>query len=435
MIPPSKRRHPCLTLMIICALCSILAAAPVQALTLAQAEQLALENEPGISTIHRQALALEDIAIADGQLPDPELQFGGVNLPTDTFDLDQEPMTQVRVAMKQQFPAGNTLSMRKERTLFEAEGMNYKASERRLAVLRELRTSWYEALYWQDAINIYAQDQKLFAQLLDTTRSLYRVGRKDQQDVIRAELEISQLNDRLIQAKNRRDIQHNEIARWVGKAALANTFAPQWAALETRALPAQDHDAVAQTLRSHPQLQSVASQVKASEQSVALAKESYKPQWALELGYGVRDGQNLDRSDRADFLSLVATVHLPLFTAKRQDKVTSARVHQRAARHDAYMDALRSITRDALSARDRWQQLSERLALYEVQILPQARLQAAAALTAYRADTSDFAELMRAYLSEQRFRLEFHRLRADQQQTLSTLHYLLPSAADLEDTP
>lgn len=418
-----------------CALSLWFTSAPLHALTLAQAEQMALANEPGISNIHHQALALEDIAVANGQLPDPELQFGGVNLPTDTLDLDQEQMTQVRVALKQQFPAGNTLSMRRERTLFEAEGMNYKALERRLSVLRELRTSWYEALYWENVVDIYAQDKNLFAQLLDTTRSLYRVGRKEQQDVIRAGLEISQLNNRLLQAKNQRDEQHNAIARWVGPSALATTFEPQWAPLGTRPLPAQDHDTMAQTLRRHPLLQSFASQVKASEQAVALAKESYKPRWALELGYGVRDGQNLDRSDRADFLSLVATVQLPLFTAKRQDKMASARVHQRAARHDAHMDALRTLTRDALSAHDRWQQLSERLALYEAQILPQARLQAEAAFAAYQADTSDFAELMRAYLSEQQFRLEFHRLQVDQQQALSTLHYLLPSDTDLEVTP
>ncbi|MGI9288740.1 MAG: TolC family protein [Pseudomonadales bacterium] len=416
-----------------CGLLLGLATAPLNALTLAKAEQLALANEPGISNIRQQALALRDIAVADGQLPDPELQIGGLNLPTDTFDLDQEPMTQIRVAMKQEFPAGGTLAMRKERTLFVAEGMDFKAQERRLAVLRELRTSWYEAVYWQDATDIYAKDRGLFAQLLDTTRSLYRVGRKGQQDVIRAELEISQLNDRLLQTKIQRDIQHNAIARWVGPAALASDFTPRWATLETRSLVGRDHHAVAQTLQHHPLLQSFASQVKASEQSLDLAKESYKPRWALELGYGIRDGDNLDRSDRADFLSLVATVQMPLFTAKRQDKVASARVHQRAASHDAHMEALRTLTRDALSASDRWRQLSARLALYQEQILPRARLQAGAALAAYQADTSDFAELMRAYLDEQQFRLQFHRLRAEQQQALSTLHYLLPSATDLED--
>ncbi len=412
-----------------------LAAAPLYALTLAEAEQLALRNEPGIANIKQQSLALENTAVANRQLPDPTLQIGAVSLPTDTFDLDQEPMTQVRLAIKQSFPAGKTLALQQQRTLDEAASMNHQAAQRRLAVLRELRTSWYEALYWHSAIKVYTRDKQLFTNLLDTTKSLYRVGRKEQRDVIRAELEISQLENRLLQAKNQRDTQHTAIARWIGAPARAEAFVPENSELESRTLATREHDAVAQRLQQHPSLQSLASLVRAGDQSVALAKESYKPSWALELGYGVRDGQNADMTDRADFLSVVASVQLPLFTANRQDKVAAANVHQRAARHAAHMEALRGLTQQAIAAHDRAQQLSDRLALYKSQILPQARLHAEAALAAYQADTADFAELMRAWLSKQTFRLEYSRLQADRQQTLSTLHYLLPSDTELETAP
>ena len=421
------------------AYCSILllclTAAPLHALTLAEAEQLALHNEPGIANIKQQSLALQNTAIADRQLPDPTLQIGAVNLPTDTFVFDQEPMTQARLAIKQSFPAGKTLALQQQRTLDEAASMNHQAAQRRLAVLRELRISWYEALYWHSAIRVYIRDKQLFTNLLDTTKSLYRVGRKEQRDVIRAELEISQLQDRLLQAKNQRDTQHTAIARWIGAPARAESFVPEKSELESRALTVREHDAVAQRLLKHPALQSLASLVQAGDQSVALAKESHKPSWALELGYGVRDGQNADMSDRADFLSVVASVQLPLFTANRQDKVAAASVHQRAARRAAHMEALRGLTEQAISAHDRAQQLSDRLTLYKTQILPQARLHAEAALAAYQADTSDFAELMRAWLSEQTFRLEYRRLQTDRQQTLSTLHYLLPDDTELETAP
>ncbi len=412
-----------------------LVAAPLHALTLAAAEQLALGNEPGIANFKQQSLALENTAIAARQLPDPTLQIGAVSLPIDTFDLDQEPMTQLRLAIKQSFPAGKTLALQQQRTLDEAASMSHQAAQRRLAVLRELRSSWYEALYWRSAIKVYTRDKQLFTNLLNTTRSLYRVGRKEQRDVIRAELELSQLENRLLQARNQRDMQHAAIARWIGAPALADSFVPERSELESRALLTREQDAVAQRLQRHPALLSLASLVHAGEQSVALAKESYKPSWALELGYGVRDGQNADMSDRADFLSVVASVQLPLFTANRQDKVAAASVHQRAARHAAHMQALRVLTQQTISAHDRAQQLSDRLALYKTKILPQARLQAEAALSAYQADTSDFTELMRARLSVQTFQLEYRRLQADRQQTLSTLHYLLPGDTELEITP
>ena len=65
-------------------------------------------------------------------------------------------------------------------------------------------------------------------------------------------------------------------------------------------------------------------------------------------------------------------------------------------------------------------------------ILPQARLQAEATLQAYQADTTDFAELMRAYLSEQLISLDYQRLRTDEQQVLARLHYLLPDNSDMQ---
>ncbi len=420
--------------LVLC-LAAFLGPLPLHALTLAEAERLALSSEPGIVNMQQQSLALKNTAVADRQLPDPTLQIGAVNLPTDSFDLDQEPMTQMRLAIKQSFPAGKTLALQQRRTLDQAASMNHQAAQRRLAVLRELRISWFEALYWRKAIEIYTRDKQLFANLLDTTQSLYRVGRKEQRDVIRAELELSQLENRLLQAENQRDMQHTAIARWIGAPARADSFVPIESELESRTLATREHDAVAQRLRQHPALQTLASLVHAGEQSVALAKESYKPSWALELGYGLRDGQNADMTDRADFLSVVASVQLPLFTAKRQDKVAAASVHQRAARHAAYMEALRGLTRETISAHDRAQQLSDRMALYKTQILPQAHLHAEAALAAYQADTSDFAELMRAWLSEQTFRLEYSRLQTDRQQTLSTLHYLLPSETELEAAP
>ena len=47
-------------------------------------------------------------SVAEGELMDPKLQIGLLNLPTDTFDFDQEPMTQFKVSYIQQFPSGDS---------------------------------------------------------------------------------------------------------------------------------------------------------------------------------------------------------------------------------------------------------------------------------------------------------------------------------------
>ena len=78
-------------------------------LSLVQAEKIASEADPQVAASQARALALSESAVADGQLPDPKLRFGVYNLPTDTFDFDQEPTTQLRLGIQQAFPRGDTI--------------------------------------------------------------------------------------------------------------------------------------------------------------------------------------------------------------------------------------------------------------------------------------------------------------------------------------
>jgi outer membrane protein TolC len=420
-------------LILLAGLCFLAVTVTADALTLEDAERAALASEPGTLNLQGQSMALRELAISDGQLPDPMLQLGAINVPVDSFELDQAPMTQMRIGVKQEFPGGRTREIRTERTLLQSEAMSYKAADRRLKVLRELRTSWFEALFWDAALALLEEDRIFFSQLLDVTEALYSVGRMAQQDVIRADLELSNLNNRIIKAREQLDIQKHAIARWIDPTVPATELSLEWASLAQRELLSDETEALAPILLNHPLLLSIDSEVKTAEREVDLAEESRKPNWALEAGYGFRDGVNTDGTSRSDFLTVAASIQLPLFKKNRQDKVTTARSYQYEAAKDRYLDAARQLIRDARSENTRREQLSERLALYQSSILPQAELQSEATRTAYQADTTDFAELMRAYLSEQASQLEYERLRTDEQQALAQLHYLLPTSEELAE--
>jgi hypothetical protein len=82
---------------------SVLAAA----LSLEQAQQLAISEDPNLkgNTYRQQALKSEQYASA--YWANPQLSTSIQNLPTDGFSLDQEPMTQFKVGIKQQLPRGD----------------------------------------------------------------------------------------------------------------------------------------------------------------------------------------------------------------------------------------------------------------------------------------------------------------------------------------
>ena len=64
----------------------------------------AVTDNPGLAEMQARAAALAEIPSQVGTLPDPILQLNAANLPVDTFNTGQEPMTQLQVGFSQPFP-------------------------------------------------------------------------------------------------------------------------------------------------------------------------------------------------------------------------------------------------------------------------------------------------------------------------------------------
>ena len=59
------------------------------ALDLRQAEQLAIHADPAIESLKAKSRSHVETSVADASLPDPQLRIGAVNVPVDSFDLEQ----------------------------------------------------------------------------------------------------------------------------------------------------------------------------------------------------------------------------------------------------------------------------------------------------------------------------------------------------------
>ncbi len=77
-------------------------------LTLNQAIEQALEQDLWQTSSVQREQALIDRAQSSGSLPDPSVTLTAGNFPVDTFDIQQEPMTQLSVAVTQMFPRGDS---------------------------------------------------------------------------------------------------------------------------------------------------------------------------------------------------------------------------------------------------------------------------------------------------------------------------------------
>lgn len=76
-------------------------------LTIERAVQLALEKDFLTKSYMQQSKAFEEYSVAADTWMDPKIKLGILSLPTDSLELDQEPMTQLIVGYQQNMPRGD----------------------------------------------------------------------------------------------------------------------------------------------------------------------------------------------------------------------------------------------------------------------------------------------------------------------------------------
>lgn len=380
-----------------------LAAADVT-LTMRQAEEFALASDPLIKSNQQYAHALKQRSIASEQWPDPKIKLGFQALPIDSFDLDQEPMTQLVLGYSQMLPRGDSLQHEAELMLAKSEisqaDMNLRIRKVRLAV----RQAWLEAHLQHASEIIISKNRFLFKEQLDVSQSLYSAGRNQQQDVLQAELELSLIDDRLQQIATKKYEAQALLARWVGNEAATYKLV-----MDEKVLIDLDKTNVASLISKvpqHPEVRKHDSKIMVSNKNVSLAEQKYKPKWGFELNYGKRSGENMDGSDRADFVSGMVNIEIPVFTEDKQDRVLSSTKNMLQASKYEKQDKVIFFETKIKQIYVRLEKLKTRIYLYDNKVLPQARQNSTAALNGYQSGVVSFFTLTRARSAELKAQLQ-----------------------------
>lgn len=406
-----------------------------ETLTLDEAITLAIDTDPWLTGSQYTQQALTDEATAAATLPDPRMSLMAGNFPVDTFDLNQEAMTQLSVGISQMFPRGDSLALAKRQKQQLAEQHPLLRLDRRAKVTTTVTQLWLEAFKAQESIRLIEQDRALFEQLVDAAEASYSsaLGRARQQDVIRAQLELTRLEDRLTMLRQQQQAAQKRLTEWIGAPATV----PLAPVLPTQSLSrplsvptikqASEHTRY-EWIRHHPALRALDQRIDATQTGVDLAKQKYKPEWGLTAQYGYRDSDPMGR-DRADLFSVGVTFDLPLFTGNRQDKEVSAAVNRtEAIKTEKYLLG-RRLMAELETASVQLARLDERQALYTDQLLPQMAEQAEASLSAYNNDDGDFAEAVRARIAELNTKIDALAIAVDRQKTIAQINYLLAEAS------
>jgi outer membrane protein TolC len=391
----------------------------VYALSLQQAEKLAIQADPVIEGYKASSRSFVDASVADDTLPDPMLRLGAVNVPVDSFDLQQEQMTQLKVGVQQNFPRGDVRSIKQQQSRYLSKASMSMADDAQLKILRDVRETYLNLYYEISAYQIIRETRQLFSELVRITESNYAAGRVNQQDVMLAGLELSRLDDRSTKIQANEEIYRSKLSQWIGEAAW-NKIGMEFPQLP----PLPEAVDLNSTIVQHPLIQSETAKVDASRQMTELAKQEYKPGWSLLVDYGFRSGNNPDGSERADFATAIISLDVPLFTGNRQDKTVSSSQQKISVARYAKDDQLRRLKQMFEKDQHLYIRLGQRHELYKNSLLIAAKNNSKASLKAYQSGVTEFDTLMRAEITELDVRLEDLRVRVDRAAAQARLLYI-----------
>ena len=383
--------------------------------TIESAVETALAIDPWLVSNKHSQNAIEAMSVAAGELPDPKVSLGIANLATDTFNFQQERMTQTKIGISQLFPRGDSRGIRKKQLETIGDQYPLQRQDRKAKVVMTVSQLWLDAYKAQESIVLIENDRALFEQLADVAQASYSsaVARTRQQDIVRADLELTQLDDRLTVLRQQQEMSLERLSEWISShftgQYLNEVSARPWQQVSELQLAGSlpniglfnasffessinvDLEKLGNELSRHPAVKALDERIQAAGLGVNLAKQKYKPEWGVNASYGYR-GDDLQGGERADLFSFGVTFDAPIFTAKRQDKEVSAAVSEaESLRTDKWL-LLRKMMSSFETAKAQLSRLNDRQLLYQSKLLPQMYMQADASLTAYTNDDGDFAE-------------------------------------------
>jgi outer membrane protein TolC len=445
MLHTYKFHYSRASLRIIVTLLSTLPFAVFAGITMQDAVKIAIQQDPWLTGNQLQERALRATSKAANVLPDPVLSMGLLNLPTDGFAFNQEPMTQMKVGLAQTFPRGDSLAFRQQQIGYQADQHPYQREDRKAKIRVIVSQLWLDALKADLTIRLIERDRELFEQLVDIVKASYSSaqGNTRQQDVISAQLELARLDDRLTKVNSRRDIALTHLFEWLSveaKLEVSAAFAeniklpisPKLVDDIQLLLKRADNMGLIQLLTQHPAILAIEQSVKAGETAVELAKQKYKPQWGVNASYAYRDDDPLGNS-RADFFSIGITVDIPIFGYVQQDsEVTASRLMAQAIETDKRLLQQRMLAK-MLSLYQQNLRFEQREEGFLTSILPQVQEQADASLSAYTNDDGDFSEVMRARIGQLSAQIDLFDIQIEKLKTQIQLGYFFAGHTNSHD--
>lgn len=380
--------------------------------------QRALERNPEILAAQRSVAAQAEVIPQVTALDDPLLvdSFQPIDDNSVQTAAGRGPNT---LSLSQRFPWFGKLRVRGEVAEQETKIALTRLAKAQLKVAEDVNLAYDEVYFNQRAIQITEENEKLLKDLLKFAEARFRTGQTSQQDVLRAQVELERLRDRLITLRRQLRQAQADLAKLLHTSPESDL---KVAGLDVPSARTGIERLYAVAVRCRPELQERLHAIVRDERAGELARLQYYPDMTVGVGWqAITGNEALSRvANGNDNVAFTVGVNLPIWRDKLRAGVSEAehRVVASARRYDSTRDdTFRQIKRLVVQVRA----LDQQIVLFRDSIIPKAEQTLQVSTADYRVGKVDFQQIIDNWSDLLLFQIQLVRLEATLAQTFASL--------------
>ncbi len=380
---------------------------------------LALEENPELKAMRKEAEAKKAVIPQAKALMDPMLEVSLTNMMARNLSLNQDPMSGVEIMLKQAVPYPGKLSLRGEAASNEAAMMLEQYRDMLFAVTAKVKRAYYELWEAERGIEITQLARQSMTDIVKIAETKYSVGRGQQQDVLKAQVELSRMLDDLLMWQRMRAGAQAMLNEALGRPPQTPLGAT--GKVEKTQATLSLSDLQEKALQSRPRLRESEFAIRRAQADEALAVKDLKPDFEFGVGYMIRFPISGVEMSGEDMVSASVAMNLPIYAAKKQRKrieetrndLEAARARREAAKTEVFSqlgDLVAEVERDG-----------QQVELFRKGIIPQSEMAFESARSGYQVGKVDFLDMLDAQVKLYEYQLSYYRALAAHQRALAEI--------------
>jgi len=403
--------------------------------------QYALSQNAGVQSARKRVEAAAMRVPQAASVKDPMLDVTGWPFFPNVPQTAAGRMT-VDMMVSQEIPWHGKLRSKAEAAEEEVNASRAQLAAAELKTIEDVKRAYYELYFVQQALRITEQDRSILADLVEVANALYTTGKTSQQDVLRLQAELSNVDGEIIKLRQMRDGAQADLAQ-----VLHVSPETPLAALDN--LPAEDvprdlHALYEQAIAARPELHAMLAEVEQGRRMLDLARLEYYPDVTFKFGWGEMTTNRAlaPSADGIDNLTIGMSVNLPIYRDRLNAAVHEAEstVVASARQYDQMKDETQRDVKQLFTRATSQYDLEK---LFRESIIPKTEQAFQVALRGYQVGETEFADLIGNWRELLRFHVAHVQLEAQLRQTLASLERAiggLPESSDagtirLQDMP